>query len=206
MLFRSGTFSEYFGHEVVFDLSKIRPEGALIAGQFKAPGPEGLRNSLMLAREVINTRLGNRDTVALHPIDVYDIIMHVSDAVLSGGVRRSATICLFSKTDQEMMKAKTGNWFEKNPQRGRSNNSVLLVKKDLTKDEFDAILESTKEFGEPGFVFADSEDCGYNPCVEIGLYPQTADGRSGWQFCNLTEINGRYCDRSEEHTSELQSH
>jgi ribonucleoside-diphosphate reductase alpha chain len=136
--------------------------------------------------------------IYLRPIDVYDIIMHVSDAVLSGGVRRSATICLFSKTDNEMLNAKTGKWFEENPQRGRSNNSVLLVKKDVTKAEFDALIESTKQFGEPGFVFADSEDCGYNPCVEIGLYPQTEDGRSGWQFCNLTEINGRYCDTEEK--------
>lgn len=192
------TFSEYAGHEVEFDFSKIRPEGALIAGQFKAPGPQRLSEELKKAEQVILRRLADKKSAALHPIDVYDIIMHVSDAVLSGGVRRSATICLFSKTDKEMLTAKTGNWFETNPQRGRSNNSVLLVKKDLKKEEFDAIIESTKQFGEPGFVFADSEDCGYNPCVEIGLYPQTEDGRSGWQFCNLTEINGRYCDTKEK--------
>lgn len=124
--------------------------------------------------------------------------MHFSNAVLSGGVRRSATICLFSKTDKEMMDAKTGNWFLTHPQRARSNNSVLLVKDDITKEEFSKIIESTKQFGEPGFVFADSEDCGYNPCVEIGLYPQTKDGRSGWQFCNLCEINGKYCDTEEK--------
>ena len=202
--FASGnTFSEYKGCEVEFDLSKIRPEGTLIAGQFKAPGPLGLAASLVKAKAVIENRLmtahrAGEKMIYLRPIDVYDIIMHVSDAVLSGGVRRSATICLFSKTDNEMLNAKTGKWFEENPQRGRSNNSVLLVKKDVTKAEFDALIESTKQFGEPGFVFADSEDCGYNPCVEIGLYPQTEDGRSGWQFCNLTEINGRYCDTEEK--------
>lgn len=195
--FKDGVKPEYYGYEVVFDFDNIRPEGALIAGQFKAPGPNGLRDSLEKARKVILNRIldgGNK----LLPIDVYDVIMHCSNAVLSGGVRRSATICLFSKNDKQMLNAKTGNWFETNPQRGRSNNSVLLVKKDVTKEEFDSIIESTKQFGEPGFVFADSEDCGYNPCVEIGLYPQTADGRSGWQFCNLTEINGRFCDTEEK--------
>jgi len=196
--FLKPTMPDYFGYDIEFDFSNIRPEGALIAGQFKAPGPNGLADSLNRARKVITSRLQNKDVTELRPIDVYDIIMHCSNAVLSGGVRRSATICLFSKDDAEMLAAKTGNWFEENPQRGRSNNSVLLVKKDVTKAEFDALIESTKQFGEPGFVFADSEDCGYNPCVEIGLYPQTEDGRSGWQFCNLTEINGRYCDTEEK--------
>ena len=192
-----GVFPEYEGHTVVFDLSKIRPEGSLIAGQFKAPGSNGLLNSLNKIEELINARLDSGNT-SLRSIDVYDTIMHLSDAVLSGGVRRSATICLFSKEDQEMMTAKTGDWYIKNPQRGRSNNSVLLVKDKVTKLEFDKIMESTRAFGEPGFVFSDSEDIGYNPCVEIGLYPQTIDGRSGWQFCNLTEINGKYCDTREK--------
>ena len=191
------TFPEYNRHTVKFDFSNIRPEGALIAGQFKAPGHKGLEAALEKVREVIISRLTAGET-KLHAIDVYDIIMHFSNAVLSGGVRRSATICLFSKTDKEMMDAKTGNWFLTHPQRARSNNSVLLVKDDITKEEFSKIIESTKQFGEPGFVFADSEDCGYNPCVEIGLYPQTKDGRSGWQFCNLCEINGKYCDTEEK--------
>ena len=191
------TFPEYNRHTVKFDFSNIRPEGALIAGQFKAPGHKGLEAALEKVREVIISRLTAGET-KLHAIDVYDIIMHFSNAVLSGGVRRSATICLFSKTDKEMMDAKTGNWFLTHPQRARSNNSVLLVKDDITKEEFSTIIESTKQFGEPGFVFADSEDCGYNPCVEIGLYPQTKDGRSGWQFCNLCEINGKYCDTEEK--------
>ena len=194
---KDATFPEYKGHEIKFNFSNIRPEGTLIAGQFKAPGHKGLEQALEKVREVIVNRLTAGET-KLHAIDVYDIIMHFSNAVLSGGVRRSATICLFSKTDKEMMGAKTGNWFLTHPQRARSNNSVLLVKDDITKEEFSTIIESTKQFGEPGFVFADSEDCGYNPCVEIGLYPQTKDGRSGWQFCNLCEINGKFCDTEEK--------
>lgn len=189
--------SAFSGYTVEFDLSEIRPEGSLIAGQFKAPGPKGLEAALEKIRMLIDLRLSQKEK-RLRPIDVYDIIMHSSDAVLSGGVRRSATICLFSKDDDEMMKAKTGDWFITNPQRGRSNNSVLLVRDKVTKEEFNEIMKSTKQFGEPGFVFADTEDSGYNPCVEINLYPQTKDGRSGWQFCNLTEINGRYCDTKEK--------
>lgn len=189
--------SIYMNKNINFDLSKIRPEGSMIAGRFKAPGPEGLRSSLEKMKQVFETRLSSGET-RLRSIDVYDLIMHASDAVLSGGVRRSATICLFSKDDPEMMSAKTGDWFIKNPQRGRSNNSVLLLKEEITKEEFAAIMKSTREFGEPGFVFSDSEDIGYNPCVEIGMYPQTEDGRSGWQFCNLCEINGKYCDTDEK--------
>ena len=192
-----GVFPEYTGFKVKFDFSKIRPEGALIAGQFKAPGPKMLADSMEKVRAILDERLKSGDVLQLRPIDVYDIMMHVSNAVLSGGVRRSATICLFSKDDKEMLGAKVGDWFEKNPQRSRSNNSVLLVKDQLTREEFAEIIKSTREFGEPGFVFADSEDIGFNPCVEIGMYPQI-DGRSGWQFCNLTEGNGRYCDTKEK--------
>lgn len=190
-------FPEYAGHRVVFDYSKIRPEGALIAGQFKAPGPKMLADSMEKVRAILDRRLLSGQNIQLRPIDVYDILMHVSNAVLSGGVRRSATICLFSKDDKEMLTAKTGNWYEENPQRSRSNNSVLLVKDQLTREEFAEIIKSTREFGEPGFVFSESEDVGFNPCVEIGMYPQI-NGRSGWQFCNLTEGNGRYCDTKEK--------
>jgi len=107
--------------------------------------------------------------------------MHLSDAVLSGGVRRSATICLFSPEDKEMLNAKTGNWFYNNPQRARSNNSVLLLKDKTTREQFADIMNSVKSFGEPGFIFSDSEDIIYNPCVEIGMRPQREDGRSGYQ-------------------------
>lgn len=182
---------------VAYDFSNIRPEGALIAGQFKAPGSKGLADALEKCRQVFDSRLAKGEK-RLHAIDVYDIIMHFSNAVLSGGVRRSATICLFSKEDQEMMTAKTGDWYITNPQRARSNNSVVLIKDTIKEEEFEKIMQSTRQFGEPGFVFSDSEDIGYNPCVEIGLYPQTKDGRSGWQFCNLTEINGKFCDTKEK--------
>lgn len=196
-------FFKYQHTKVEFDLSLIRPEGALIAGQFKAPGPQGLKVAIEKITEVIERRLSSPSfsegefANKLRPIDCYDIIMHVSDAVLSGGVRRSATLCLFSHDDEEMMKAKTGDWFTTNPQRARSNNSAALLKGKTTREEFSLLIKSTKEFGEPAFIWLDDLDIGYNPCVEIGLYPKTRSGISGFQGCNLTEINGKKCDTKE---------
>ncbi len=112
-------------------------------------------------------------------------------------VRRSATICLFSPEDDEMINAKTGNWFDDNPQRGRSNNSVKLLKNETTKEQFMRIFEKQKEFGEPGFIFTHSKEYGYNPCVEIGMHPYV-DGRSGISFCNLTTMNGKMLKSKED--------
>lgn len=183
------TFPEYQGFRVDFDYSKIRKKGSLISGGFKAPGSDGLRQSILKIEELINLRL---DEGTLRTIDVYDILMHMSDAVLSGGVRRSASICLFHKDDELLLNAKTGDWFNNNPQRARSNNSVMLLRDSVTKEEFDKIFQSVKDWGEPGFVWTDSYDITYNPCVEIGKYPQI-EGVSGWQGCNLTEGNGSLC-------------
>jgi len=172
-------FPEFAGRKVYFDISGIRPKGAMISGGFKAPGPEPLRRALDKIEHLLQTVvLSGRDT--LKPIEVYDIAMHASDAVLAGGVRRSATICLFSKDDQEMLDAKTGNWFIDNPQRGRSNNSAVIVRDECTEDEFKNIMKSIKEFGEPGFYFVESKEHTTNPCVEIGMFPQI-DGKTGWQ-------------------------
>lgn len=197
-----GTFPEYSGHMVHFDYSLIRERGSLISGGFKAPGPEGLRKALVLCEALLEKALKRAksadDSVALKSIEVYDFVMHMSDAVLSGGVRRSATICLFDKFDQEMMSAKTGDWFIHNPQRGRSNNSVVLKKDEITREEWAAIMRSVKDFGEPGFIFVDDYDFCYNPCVEIGMRPICVEtGESGFQFCNLTEINGGKCTTEE---------
>jgi len=193
-----GKYPDYAGRRVYFDLSNIRPKGSKISGGFKAPGPDGLRRALdkiehLLQDIVIDTK----DSIALRPINVYDICMHTADAVLSGGVRRSATICLFSPNDEEMMSAKTGNWFVDNPQRGRSNNSAVIVRDETTEEQFSNIMTKVKEFGEPGFVFVESTEHTTNPCVEIGMFPQI-DGKSGWQGCNLTEINGGKCVTKED--------
>lgn len=182
-------YPEYAGRKVYFDLSNIRPKGSFISGGFRAPGSEPLRKALDTIELLIENEL-KKGQNKLRPIVAYDICMHIADAVISGGVRRSATICLFSKDDEEMINAKTGNWFIENPQRGRSNNSAVLLRDETTFEEFQKIMESVKDYGEPGFLWTDSEDFTYNPCVEVGFLPRTIDGRSGFQLCNLTEING----------------
>jgi ribonucleoside-diphosphate reductase alpha chain len=193
-----GKHPDYEGRRVFFDMTNIRPKGAKISGGFKAPGPEGLRRSLDKIEHLLQgIVLDSKQPVAIKPINVYDIAMHAADAVLSGGVRRSATICLFSPDDEEMMNAKTGNWFMDNPQRGRSNNSAVIVRDKTTPEQFGKIMESVKQFGEPGFVFVESTEHTTNPCVEIGMFPQIGR-KSGWQGCNLTEINGGMCNTEED--------
>ena len=186
----------FSGYEVKFDFSVIRPAGSPIGWGGVAPGPASLQRSLGLVQAIFESALTSRDK--LKPIEVYDMIMHISDAVLGGGVRRSATICLFSPHDQEMLKAKTGDWFITNPQRGRSNNSVVLLRDKTSKEEFDSLYENVKAFGEPGFVWVDSLEALFNPCVEIGLYAYDDNGNSGWQFCNLCEINMKKCKTPEQ--------
>ncbi|MFW6220033.1 MAG: hypothetical protein ACOC33_04260, partial [bacterium] len=158
-------FPKYQNCHVSFDYSQIRPKGSHISGGFKAPGHEGLRNSIQKIEELLEKELDKPNfDGTVKSIIAYDIVMHMSDAVLSGGVRRSATICMFSPDDNDMLNAKTGNWFIKNPQRARSNNTVLLNRDNITKEEFHKYFESIKQYGEPGFGFTDNEDIIYNPC------------------------------------------
>lgn len=183
-------FKIYKDQYIVFDYSNIRSKGAtLSSGVGKAPGFEPLQKGLEKIRALLDRCIANGQK-KLRPIDAYDIIMHSSDAVLSGGVRRSASLALFSADDEEMAKAKTGNWYMENPQRARSNNSALLLKDNTTFEEFETLMESVKEFGEPGFIWSDSTEMTFNPCVEVGMWPVDEEtGKSGWQGCNLSTIN-----------------
>ena len=191
-------FEEYEGQKIKFNYSNIRPAGSPLSSGAKAPGPDGLRRSIEKIEEIFEKSLSHVRVTHMRPLDVYDIIMHAADAVISGGVRRSATIALFSPDDKEMATAKTGNWFIENPQRGRSNNSALLVRDKTSKTTFNQLMSWVKEYGEPGFVWAESTEMGFNPCVEIGLYPVDVEtGKSGWQFCNLAEINGKRANTEE---------
>ena len=189
----SGLFPEYEGKNVNFDFSEIRPAGSYLSSSSgKAPGPEPLKKALTNIKKVLDKAIKEAlfSVKKLEPIHVYDVVMHAADAVISGGVRRSATICVFSPDDEEMALAKTGNWFHDNPQRGRSNNSALLLRDSTTPEQFSSLMQSVKEFGEPGFVWADSTEFVVNPCVEIGLYPiDDETGETGWQACNLSTIN-----------------
>jgi ribonucleoside-triphosphate reductase (thioredoxin) len=183
-------FKQYKNCHILFDYSNIRAKGASLAsGVGKAPGYEPLANGLEKIRTLLDRCIANGQK-KLRPIDAYDIVMHSSDAVLSGGVRRSASLALFSPDDEEMAKAKTGNWYIENPQRARSNNSALLLKNETTFEEFQTLMESVKEFGEPGFIWSESTEMIFNPCVEIGMWPvDEQSGKSGWQGCNLSTIN-----------------
>ena len=192
-------FKMYKNTYVVFDYSNIRPKGSdLSSGVGTAPGFEPLAKGLERIRGLLDRCIRNSQK-KLRPIDAYDIVMHSSDAVLSGGVRRSASLALFSADDQEMIKAKTGNWYLENPQRARSNNSALLLKNETKFEEFQALMESVKEFGEPGFIWSDSTEMVFNPCVEISLWPvNEKTGESGWQGCNLSTINCSSIENEED--------
>ena len=175
--------SSYFkgGSRLRFDYSDIRPKGAaLITSGGKAPGPQPLRECLVKLEGMLSQK-ENGDK--LKPIEVHDMICHIADAVLAGGIRRAALISLFSADDEDMIAAKTGNWWETNPQRGRANNSVVLLRHKIDKEYFMSLWDRVKASGagEPGFYFSNDKDWGTNPCCEIGLRP--------YQFCNLTEVN-----------------
>lgn len=168
-------FTDYNGKKVIFDYSSIRPKGAKLSWGGKAPGPLGLKSSLEKIEQLFERCLSESKS-KLDTIDVYDILMHASDAVLSGGVRRSATICIFSPNDEKMAKAKIGDWFKTNPQRGRSNNSALLIRNETTKEHFSEIMKSVKDFGEPGFIWADDKESLFNPCLTDDVWITTDNG------------------------------
>ena len=169
------------GTPLRFDFSDIRPKGAsLVTSGGKAPGPQPLRECLVKVEGILSEK-ENGDK--LHSIEVHDIICHIADAVLAGGIRRAALISLFSADDEEMLAAKAGNWWETEPQRGRANNSVVLLRHRITKEYFMDLWDRVRasQSGEPGFYFSNDKDWGTNPCCEIALRP--------YQFCNLTEVN-----------------
>ena len=169
------------GSKPVFDFRDIRPKGArLITSGGKAPGPQPLKECLIKVEGILDSK---NDGDKLEPIEVHDIICHIADAVLAGGIRRAALISLFSATDEKMISCKSGAWWETNPQRGRANNSAVLMRHKITKEYF---LELWKRIeasgaGEPGIYLSNDKDWGTNPCCEIALRP--------YQFCNLCEVN-----------------
>jgi ribonucleoside-triphosphate reductase len=178
------------GSKIRFDYSDIRPKGArLVTSGGRAPGPQPLRECLVKLEGMLTDKeAGDK----LTPIEVHDMVCYIADAVLAGGIRRAALISLFSAGDDEMISAKSGHWWEKNPQRGRANNSVVLMRHLVTKDFFMSLWERVKASGagEPGFYFSNDKDWGTNPCCEIALRP--------YQFCNLTEINASDVTDQEE--------
>jgi ribonucleoside-diphosphate reductase alpha chain len=190
---------EYYDCKIRFDLSNIRPKGAYITGGFKAPGPEGLKQSLERIEALLDGYLGDEESKPFKSIIAYDIFMHLSDAVLSGGVRRSAMNVIIDKDDEDMINAKTGNWRQTHPWRARSNNSVGLIRGEFTKAEFEALVALNEGDNDIGFVFMGHEDEMFNPCFEIGFnfYEMILDRTQAvFQFCNLDEISASACSTS----------
>jgi ribonucleoside-triphosphate reductase (thioredoxin) len=174
----------YFGENLStpdFDFSDVRPKGAqLVTSGGKAPGPQPLKDCIHKLKGMLDAK---EDGEKLSPIEVHDMVCHIADAVLAGGIRRAALISLFSADDNDMIACKSGAWWETNPQRGRANNSATLVRHKITKDFFMDLWKRVEASGagEPGIYFTNDKDWGTNPCCEIALRPN--------QFCNLCEVN-----------------
>lgn len=202
---RDQPFPEFAGKRVVFDGSLIRPKGSKISSGSNAPGPEPLLRALESARLVLDMVVGAAGSLVgqrvlsdeltvdvvglgldqLRPIHAFDLTMFAADAVLSGGVRRSATIATFSADDIEMIEAKASpGWYDYEPQRKRANISAVLLRGSTPKSVFDDIIERTKMWGEPGFLWTDDLEIVFNPCAEIGMWPClevcAAEGDSSW--------------------------
>jgi ribonucleoside-triphosphate reductase len=164
----------------VFDYRDIREKGTdLVTSGGKAPGPEPLRKCIEKIIPIFRAAVGRR----LRPIEVHDIACIVADAVLAGGIRRAAMICLFDRFDEEMLTCKAGEWYITHPYRARANNSAVLPRNEVSEREFQALMKRIKDSGcgEPGVYWTNNPDWGTNPCVEIGLRP--------YQMCNLSTIN-----------------
>ena len=173
-----------------FDYSDIRQKGALlVTSGGKAPGPQPLKDCIHNIKKILDAK---QDGTKLTPIEVHDIVCFIADAVLTGGIRRAALISLFSLDDEEMLAAKVGAWWELNPQRGRANNSAVILRHKITEDKFFDLWKKIEGSGsgEPGVYFSNDKDWGTNPCCEIGLRPN--------QFCNLCEINASNIESQED--------
>lgn len=216
-------FPEYADCKIRFDFSQIREKGSFISGGFRAPGPDGLKQSLERIEKLLDSWIETEGNV-IRPILAFDIICHASDAVLSGGVRRSALNMIVDPNDEEMIHAKIGNWRESNPQRARSNNSVLLLRDTIQKDFFEYIVNLNNEQSDIGFVFANSWFDVLNPCFEISKIPCLVNtdfskilydsiynfvkinkDKFGIQGCNLSEINASKCTTEEKFLSACES-
>ena len=175
---------------VQFDFSDIRPKGAqLVTSGGKAPGPQPLKECILKIKGIFD---GKEDGTPLTTLEAHDVVCHIADAVLAGGIRRAALISLFSAGDDEMIAAKSGNWWETDPQRGRSNNSAVLMRHKVTKEFFMDLWKRVElsGSGEPGIYLNNDKDWGTNPCCEIALRP--------FQFCNLCEVNASDLESQED--------
>ena len=185
------------GSKLRFDFSDIRPKGAtLVTSGGKAPGPQPLKECLIKIQGILDNK---EDGDYLTSVEVHDIVCYIADAVLAGGIRRAALISLFSADDEAMISCKSGNWWETNPQRGRANNSAVLMRHKITKGFFMDLWKRVElsNAGEPGIYLTNDKDWGTNPCCEIALRP--------FQFCNLCEVNASDIETQEEYVARVKA-
>lgn len=169
--------------EVIFDYSQIRLKGSYISGGFKAPGPEPLKKCLDKMDSVLKKIRGRKAT----PFELHRLACLIADAVISGGIRRSALLCQFDADDKEMLFCKTGNWFSEFPELARANNSAIILPS-TPKEVYEAIFDAIRQFGEPGVIFSKHPDVVYNPCCFVGdTVVAVADGRNGVTIKELAE-------------------
>jgi ribonucleoside-diphosphate reductase alpha chain len=190
-------FGERRSSRVEFDYSDIRKKGALlVTSGGKAPGPQPLKECIVKITGVLDSKA---DGDTLSTIETHDIVCHIADAVLAGGIRRAALISLFSADDDQMISCKSGDWWETNPQRGRANNSAVLMRHKITKQFFMDLWKRVElsGAGEPGIYFNNDKDWGTNPCCEIALRP--------YQFCNLCEVNASDIESQEDFNNRVKA-
>ncbi len=184
------------GVRPMFDFSNIRAKGSLLhTTGAKAPGPEPLKYMLGVVEARLRAAIGRK----MRPIEVHDIVCIISDCVLAGGIRRSSLLSLFDRDDMEMLKAKSGAWYEAHPYRARANNSAMLPRGKVSKEEFLNLFKIVEESGagEPGFYWTNDLEMGANPCVEIGMVKD--------QFCNLTTVNQTGIQSKKDYLSRIYS-
>jgi len=183
--------------KVEFDYSDIRPKGAqLVTSGGKAPGPQPLKECMLKIKGLLEAK---KDGDKLSSLEVHDIVCYIADAVLAGGIRRAALISLFSADDDDMISCKSGSWWESNPQRGRANNSAVLMRHKISKEFFMGLWKRVElsGAGEPGIYFNNDKDWGTNPCCEIALRP--------FQFCNLCEVNASDITSQEDYNERVKA-
>ena len=183
--------------KVEFDYSDIRPKGAqLVTSGGKAPGPQPLKECMLKIKGLLEAK---KDGDKLSSLEVHDIVCYIADAVLAGGIRRAALISLFSADDDDMISGKSGSWWESNPQRGRANNSAVLMRHKISKEFFMGLWKRVElsGAGEPGIYFNNDKDWGTNPCCEIALRP--------FQFCNLCEVNASDISSQEDYNERVKA-
>lgn len=191
--------SYYNGYYIEFSYHGIRSVGSpLESSGGRAPGHLPIKKLLHKIQKILDNTQGRK----LKPIETFDICCHIAESVLAGGIRRSSLCALFSPDDQEMLYAKDKDNFDfngKNSHRAMSNNSAILLRDKITKDFFMKIMNLNRSnYGDPGFVFVDNLNHGFNPCYEIGMNPTIDINHTGFSFCNLTEINAAACKDPEE--------